>query len=125
MSYQDVKDKLHHGHRKVANNTYLAYENEFHGDYVIHPIIMKLHGNVVARFYPDHIELHSAGWHTVTTRSRLNLALRLAGIHGSISQYKYQWYIDTNLLNVVEFKDGMKISYTGEILSHPPIEVSK
>lgn len=92
MSYQDVKDKLYHGHRKIANNTNLTFGNEFSNDRVTHPICMRLHGNAVARFYPDHLELYSAGWHTTTTKSRLNLALELSGIQGRIYQQSYEWY---------------------------------
>jgi len=112
MSYQDVKDKLYHGHRKIANNTYLTlYEDS-------KEITMRLYGNVVAIFNPKYIELYSAGWHTTTTKNRLNLALDLAGIQGySVWQHDYQWYYGY-LLTGELFKDGMKLSYSGNIITN-------
>jgi len=78
---------------------------------------MGLHGNLVARFYPDHLKLYSAGWYTQTTKDRLNLALDIAGIYGySVWQHDYQWYYGY-LLTGVEFYDGMKIDYTGEVIN--------
>lgn len=110
MSYQEVKDRLHHGHRKVANNTHLTLNDDYPEDECVD---MRLHRNLVARFYPGYLELFSAGWHTTTTKDRLNLALSLAGIRGRVSQHKYQWYVDTNLLNIVPFTDGIKLTYVG------------
>ncbi len=110
MPYQDVKDRLYHGHRKIANNTRLVLAR----DVPAHTqcIVMTLHGNVVARFYPNYLQLYSAGWYTPTTKNRLNLALHLAGISGSVFQYQHQWYVDTNLLDMVPFKNGMEVPYT-------------
>lgn len=127
MSYQNIKDKLYHGHRKLANNTYLRsviIERTFQPDEEW--IEMSIHGNIIAEFYPDHLRLYACGWYTNTTKSRLNLALKLAGIQGRIYQQDYewyysQWYYDKNdRSSSISFKDGMKISYTGEV---SPIEV--
>ena len=57
MSYQNVKDKLYHGHRKVANNTYLELRHQsiatLEGGWTDEEFItMRLYGNVVAEFYP-------------------------------------------------------------------------
>jgi len=120
MSYQDVKDRLYHGHRKIANNTYLELrqldittveegwtKEEF--------VDMRLHGNLIARFYPTHLQLFSVGWYTNTTRRRLNLALELANIGYSVYQVKHQWYYGSH--RYIEFYDGIRIGYTGKVLS--------
>ena len=121
MSYQNVKDKLCHGHRKIANNTYLLLGEEEGEEYVV----MKLHGYVIAIFYTKYLELCSAGWHTMTTKNRLNLALELAGIHTKgIFQQDWQWHYGNYNPNAINFREGIKISYTGEVLQSSSMEVS-
>jgi len=117
MSYQDVKNKLYRGHRKIVNNTYLElWEKPDYGDEWID---MRLHGNLVAEFRPNYLKLYSAGWHSVTTKSRLNLALKLAGIYTKcIFQQDWVWYYGNYNPNATKFKDGMKISYKGLVLDH-------
>ncbi len=124
MSYQQVKDKLYHGHRKIANNTYLTLEpgnreeDAVTGYYeeVSGYIQMRLHGHVIAKFYPDRLELYSAGWHTRTTKNRLNLALELAGLRSYIYQRNYHWYYHSHYYGVgIEFKEGIKINYGGTV----------
>lgn len=124
MSYQNIKDRLYHGHRKIANNTYLL-----RNQYGEEQIDMELHGNLVARFHPDYLQLYSAGWHTTTTKDRLNLALELAGItnykdytglprfHARIFQKNYQWYYMIDIIPPVRFYGGMKIDYTGRVIN--------
>jgi len=112
MSYQSIKDRLYRGRRKIANNTYLTLEY-----YEVAPdaecIQMRLHGNLVAEFQPDYLLLFSAGWHTNTTKNRLNLALELAGIGYGIWQQNWTWYYrDPG----IPFKDGMKLNYSGEVI---------
>jgi len=140
MSYQDVKDRLYRGHRKIANNTYLELrlldiasveegwtKEEF--------IDMRLHGNLVARFYPDHLKLFSAGWYTTTTKARLNLALELANVNTNIHiddrepdwikkrlkwmkicQVGYQWYYGSYHKGDTKFTEGMCINYNGKVI---------
>ena len=115
MSYQDVKNRLYHGHRTIANNTRLVLARDVpeHTECVV----MTLHSNVVARFYPDHIKLYSAGWYTTTTKSRLNLALDIAGVHSKgIFQQDHQWYYGNYNPHDVRFGDGMKVDYIGGLL---------
>ena len=111
MSYKDVEAKLYHGHRKVANNTYLTDDrNGMRPEQ--ESISMRLHGNLIARFYPDYLELYSAGRHTQTTKDRLNLALGIALIPGRIFQRDWQWYYDRiGFLSHVPFQEGMKCGY--------------
>jgi len=113
MSYQDVKNKLYRGHRRIANNTYLTLSDE---ETPVEYIDMRLHGNLIARFFPDQLNLYSAGWHTRTTKDRLNLALRLAGIVGKVSQKDWTWFLDIPCpSNSYGFHDGMGIDYAGEV----------
>lgn len=119
MSYQDIKDKLYHGHKRLANNTNLILIPKETIDGVEFPeyVVMNLHGHAVVKFYPDHLELFSAGWHTPTTKNRLNLALELAGIPGGIRQRDWCWFYGTFgcIKPTIDFKDGMKIDYTGKV----------
>ena len=55
---------------------------------------LRLHGNIIA--YKDNtgIYLSTCGWHTVTTKERLN------GLHGvHIEQRNYIWYLNGNEWN--------------------------
>jgi len=127
MSYQNVKDKLYHGHRKVANNTYLELRHQsiatLEGGWTDEEFItMRLYGNVVAEFYPDRLELYSAGHCTRNTKSRLNLALELAGLSFPFRIYQrdWTWYYQppnkrTDKYEIL-FGNGMKLSYNGEVL---------
>lgn len=117
MSYQDVKDRLYHGHRRIANNTYITLEDggtvDVPGEYVD----MRLHGNLIAGFFPHYLQLYSAGWHTTTTKNRLNLALELANIvRAHIVQSNWDWFYLTGIMPPVPFYDGIKIDYTGNII---------
>ena len=120
MSYQDVKDKLYHGHRKIANNTYLRLLSEEIIDGVEFPeyIVMSLHSHTVARFYPDYLQLFSAGWHTHTIKDKLNLALELVKVpsYCTIYQSSWQWYYES-FDDSKPFYDGMKIDYTGRVIN--------
>lgn len=115
MSYKDVKALVPHKHKVIANNTYLrVYDAVEEGDGAL--IIMALHGNTIARFTPHCVQLFSHGWHTMTTKNRLNLALRLAGIKGkTIYQKNWQWFYGTE---DSWFYNGMRLDYTGNILNN-------
>jgi len=97
----------------MANNTYL--KRGAFADLVG----MSLHGNRIATFTKDYIKLSSAGWHTRTTKDRLNLALSMAKVKGIVYQHDWVWYIcNKNHLtyyDVVLF-DGIRINYEGEVI---------
>lgn len=137
MSYQDVKDRLYRGHRRIANNTYLMLDGNSNISVDIREpsdirklsehIDMELHGNLVARFYHNHLELYSAGWHTTTTKNRLNLALELAQVNRladdsyrvwnkKIYQVDYQWYYGNYHKGDTRFTEGMCINYNGKVI---------
>lgn len=114
MVYQEIKDKLYHGHRKIARNTKLQLVQvpSMEEDYVGEGkwIKMTLHDNIIAKFYPNHLELFSCGWYTPTTKDRLNLALQLAGVPYYIYQKDWEWFYGTYEVAVV-FEEGMGINY--------------
>ena len=110
MGYERIKQHIiEHGRcgkKKVANNTYLHYIVD--ANY----IEMRLHGNTVAIFDIEGVELFSSGWHTPTTKDRLNFALQLAGIPQTVYQRDWQWYI-TFAGGDLLFYEGIKILYGG------------
>jgi hypothetical protein len=58
-------------------------------------IIVKLHGNTIARIFPEanRLILFDCGWRTVTTKSRLNTLIRAFSPYSdSISQHRFEWY---------------------------------
>ena len=85
--------------KKLERNTYLERygDNEFG---------VVLHNTTIVRIFRDgSYVLDSGGWHTVTTKDRMN---RYAP-HG-ISQCKYVWYVKGK-----RFHDGIKILPNGEV----------
>jgi len=70
MTYAEALNMVHgktnRKTRKVGNNTYaeIEYDNS---------VSIRLHGTTVVRFYPSGIvKLNSGGWHTSTTKDRIN-----------------------------------------------------
>lgn len=133
MSYQDVKALIPKGHKKIANNTYLTLEEPYLGDSASAEYVdMRLHGNLVASFHKNCLYLYSGSYYTTTTKSRLNLALDIAKINdhlvGSpylpsrggwkkIYQVDWQWYYGNYHKYDPKFYDGIKIDYTGKIIT--------
>ena len=115
MPYQDIKDRLYHGHRKVANNTHLQLDEFYLGDNAEIPaecINMMLHGNIVVSFHKNCLYLYSAGWRTKTTRARLNMALQeLANVDCGICQKNHRWYVCRPQLDDIPFTEGMRLHY--------------
>ncbi len=73
---------------------------------------VRLHGNLIARIGDGFMQLSSAGWETVTTKSRLNALLR-EGVWGGtghgIFQKDFYWYLNTPDQGPVDFYDDMLI----------------
>ena len=64
------------------------------------------HNTAVATYYPDNtVSLNSGGYHTLTTRTRMNNAL---GNRGYIFQKNFKWFFKTDDLQI-PFKDGIRI----------------
>ena len=75
-----------------------------------------LHGNQIATV--DHntnaLKLSSCGWHSVTTKSRLNAILSELIAGARVYQKAFDWYLSYNN-QTVDFWDGMILS-GGEII---------
>ena len=59
-------------------------------------IQVKLHGNVIATFYPatDTFTVSDAGWQTVTTKSRINAILSVFNpAAGRVFAKSFDWYL--------------------------------
>ena len=110
MNYESANAKLTGRcklSRKVANNTYLIRREE--------DIALQLHSTDVMTFHPDgSITLNSGGWHTVTTKARINS--ELSGRQG-INQVNGIWYMHDGSL----FYDGVTIDADGTVLNPRPV----
>lgn len=85
--------------KKLDNNTY-AHRKEDGS------IGIRLHNTDVVTFYPNgDFKLNSGGWHTMTTKDRINNFVP-NGYH--ISQKNYIWTLHTPQ-GSMEFKDNMLI----------------
>ena len=75
-----------------------------------------LHGNQIATV--DHntnaLKLSSCGWHSVTTKSRLNAILQEVMYGASVYQKAFDWYLSYNN-QTVDFWDGM-ILVNGDVV---------
>lgn len=76
------------GQKKWKNNTW-ALRN-----YVDGSISVRLHGTDVVRAEPNgDITLRTGGYHTVTTKARINEFLDLAGTGWKVFQKNHEWFI--------------------------------
>ena len=54
---------------------------------------VKYHYTNVVTFDDSHIQLQSGGWHTATTKLRMNQTSSQFRLGYKVSQRNYQWYI--------------------------------
>ncbi len=87
---------------------------------------VRLHGNLIA--WLDHtkqvLALSSAGWHTNTTKSRLNALLFEFNTGISVFQKNWDWFVsDFSGKKKVDFYDGILVTKEGfsSIHSHPAV----
>lgn len=72
-----------------------------------------LHGNKIAtiNYNSKNLVLSSCGWHTATTKSRLNAIIHEFST-GNIYQKNFDWYFSSLILSMnVSFTDGMVIPF--------------
>ena len=77
-----VRGKTNKNTRKVGNNTYaeIEYDNS---------VSIRLHGTAVVRFYPNGlVKLNSGGYHTHTTKKRIN-QYSPVGVY----QKNFEWFL--------------------------------
>ena len=72
---------------------------------------VMLHGNCIAWFdtASNDFNISSAGWETVTTKSRLNAILEEFAPERRVFQKNWQWFVSDFLGMAEPFVDGMKI----------------
>jgi hypothetical protein len=90
-----VHGKTNRQTRKIGNNTYaeIEYDNS---------VSIRLHGTTVVRFYPNGtVKLNSGGWHTNTTKDRINKYSPV-----KVYQQKYEWYLQDG----TEFEDNILVN---------------
>ena len=58
-----------------------------------HGTIVRLHGNKIAQIKNETIFLTDAGWHTPTTKSRLNAILGQFTRGARINQKNFEWFL--------------------------------
>ena len=87
---------------------------------------VRLHGNLIAWF--DHtkqlLAISSAGWHTNTTKSRLNALLYEINTGVRVFQKQYNWFVtDFTGKRIVDFYDGLLVNKDGfsSLETHPNV----
>lgn len=86
--------------RKVDNNTYMVINDD-------DSIGIRLHDTQVVVFYPTYAQLFTGGWHTPTTKDRINNFAPC-----NVSQKNNIWYIEDSIL----FYEGIKVDYSGQVM---------
>ena len=70
---------------------------------------IRYHSTEVVRFNADEIVLDSGGWHTVTTKLRMNQASYQFGLGFCVHQRQFEWFVDYFAQGrlTFTFRDGM------------------
>lgn len=98
--------------KPIDNNTRLMDR----GDH----FAVRLHATDVVDIYPDHYIVRTGGWQTVTTKDRINKALRQAGVQ--VYSVRGEWRIgrwSDAYATAIPFVEGMRIEADGT-LPQPP-----
>ena len=74
-------------------------------------VAVRYHRTDVATLHPDGtVTLRTGGWRTVTTKRRINQALRYFGVPTVLYQFKWDWYLAPyDQGERIPFHDGMRI----------------
>lgn len=77
-------------------------------------IAVKYHDTDVVTYYPDKIVLNSGGYHTVTTKARIN-----EYAHINVYSERGMWYVSKrgNWDVRVTYRDGLALSWSGDVLN--------
>lgn len=68
---------------------------------------VQYHATIVARRTPVGVILDSDGYHTNTTKTRINDALEFWGAQARVFQDDFAWFVRLGDGAIVEFADGM------------------
>ena len=94
-----------------SSNTRVEYNNNTNCSTIV------LHRTAIAVY--DHntqaVKLNTGGWHSNTTKSRLNAILSEVKYGCRVFQKQFDWYLSTNN-QTVDFWDGMILSHNLEIV---------
>jgi len=94
----DILNTARNGKKKLENNTYLVKVDD-------HTLAVRLHQTNVVLIHSDgSYTLNTGGWHTVTTKDRINYYSPV-----SLYQKKFMWYVGGSH----RFTDGMKVDSNG------------
>ena len=106
-----IEEQMNHAirHRKNwsgSNTTVTCYKK----DGITTEVNVMLHGNCIAWFdtASNDFNISSAGWETVTTKSRLNAILEEFCDGARVIQRDFQWFL-SDFGTLKPFVDGMKI----------------
>ena len=92
------------------SNTFVEYNESTNCSTIV------LHRTAIAVY--DHntqaLKLNTGGWHSVTTKSRLNAILQELIAGASVYQHQFKWFLDYNNLTH-NFWDGM-ILVNGDVV---------
>ena len=90
-----VRGKTNKNSRKVGNNTYAEIEYD-------QSVSIRLHGTSVVRFYPNGlVKLNSGGYHTHTTKKRINQYSPVR-----VYQKNFEWFLSDG----TPFEDNILVS---------------
>lgn len=90
-----VRGKTNKNTRKVGNNTYAEIEYD-------KSVSIRLHGTTVVRFYPNGlVKLNSGGYHTSTTKKRINQYSPVR-----VYQKNFEWFLNDG----TPFEDNILVS---------------
>lgn len=90
-----VRGKTNKNTRKVGNNTYAEIEYD-------KSVSIRLHGTTVVRFYPNGlVKLNSGGYHTHTTKKRINQYSPVR-----VYQKNFEWFLSDG----TPFEDNTLVS---------------
>ena len=111
MNYQIADEKLqgrNKNSRKIGNNTYL--ERRPDGS-----IVIRLHNTDILTFNPNgDTTLEAGGWHTVTTKARIN---EFMSTGWGLYQKNFDWYLQNYITGQeIDYRDGITITSEGRII---------
>jgi len=110
LAYMSKAKNIEYG-RPYGKNTRIEYT--FGSDGM--PFIsIRYHDTILANIHHDRTEYRNGGWHSVTTKDRLN---KLLPAHMRISQKNFVWYLHINeSVHELPHDFTISISSDGEIV---------
>ena len=76
--------------------------------------IVRYHYTDIVTVDKDQVRLNAGGWHTATTKTRMNQAANEWGLGFSVFQRDYAWFVEFGG-HVWEFLSGMTLHANGQV----------